>query len=256
MAAIETPLPAPIADGSSPSASRAITCEPLSEPSVSATSSNGVSRKSSSALIAESVPSAATSLPGPRLLSASFSEPSDTAPRLIGVSNDSPLSDGSTSEMPLSPPMVTSLPVLLPASTNSSSDSSLPPSSTAELPPAAGWPAIALSSRVKSSSRLKFNSSNLVPFASLSPFFFGIGVLACSPSWMSLSARRMSLSVTMGLTPLMPITVPDSPGSDWPRATSLKSTSPPSSSVAGFGGEDLAIRSMSSTLNFQSAPSR
>ena len=84
--------------------------------------------------------------------------------------------------------------------------------------------------------------------------FEGMGVLE-SPSWMSLSARRMSLSGVGRPASLIPITVPDSPGSDWPNSTSLSSTSPPASSAGGFGC-CLASASMSSTLNFQSAPSR
>ncbi len=82
----------------------------------------------------------------------------------------------------------------------------------------------------------------------------GSGVFE-SPSWMSLSARRMSLSGVGRPASLMPITVPDSPGSDWPNSTSLSSTSPPASSGVLFGC-CLARASMSSVLNFQSAPSR
>ena len=126
--------PAPsIVAASSPSVSRAITCEPLSDSSVSVVSSNGVSRKSSSVFTwAGELPPAS---PGASMSSSpSSNDSSPPPPRSNGCSSDRPLSAGSTREMPLSLPIVTSLPLSLPPSTRSSSSSPLPLRSMADPP--------------------------------------------------------------------------------------------------------------------------
>ena len=157
-----------------------------------------------------------------------------TPPKLIGVSSERPLSAGSISEMPLSPPMVTSLPgVPLPPRTRSSSRGR---GAEIDRRTAVAPVGLMLGRHAASLSRLSSKSSNLAAFESPAAFFVGIGVLAFSSSWMSLSAKRMSLSVMIG------------PGSthgdhrargaqaDWPSDTSLNSTSPLVSSRRAAAG--------------------
>ena len=173
------------------------------------------------------------------------SSDSSPAPRFNGSSKDRPLSAGSTSEMPLSPPMVMSLPEPLPPRTMSSSSSFLPERSTDESLPRASFRrrrhAAVRQADILVERQVEFLEvgdlrGNLVLFLRRRPS-------GRSPpaGWMSLSARRTSLSAAALSGDSMPMTVPDIPASAGPSSVSLSKTSPSSADAGPLLGDLLDV---------------